>query len=158
MKPPRERLARTVRRNGLFGGLRCCRFCLGSSKIGFKPAIRFFRCWKTGLPARLHGRVAAASFGGVGIFAKRRAALRRKCLADSSACHLGFFSGQDDNPQFFDGVLTPVLIAFLPWAFKGKWLEEKKLLAGFALLVFILRVISCRFAHSLRPRRSCRRW
>jgi hypothetical protein len=28
------------------------------------------------------------------------------------------------------------LIGFLPWAFKGKWNEEKKLLAGFALLFF----------------------
>ena len=28
-----------------------------------------------------------------------------------------------------------MLILFLPWAFKGKWLEEKKLLAGFSLLL-----------------------
>ena len=45
-----------------------------------------------------------------------------------------FFFGQDDNPQYFDGALSPVLILLLPWAFKGKWLEEKRLLAGFALL------------------------
>ena len=51
-----------------------------------------------------------------------------------------FFSGQDDNPQYFDGVLTPMLILFLPWVFKGKWLEEKKILAGFALLLLLYAV------------------
>jgi hypothetical protein len=45
-----------------------------------------------------------------------------------------FFSGQDDNPQYFDGVLSPLLILLLPWAFKGKWLEEKGWLFAFAAL------------------------
>jgi Dolichyl-phosphate-mannose-protein mannosyltransferase len=45
-----------------------------------------------------------------------------------------FFSGRDDNPQYFDGVLTPLLILLLPWAFKGKWLEEKGSLFAFAAL------------------------
>jgi 4-amino-4-deoxy-L-arabinose transferase-like glycosyltransferase len=45
-----------------------------------------------------------------------------------------FFFGQDDNPQYFDGVLSPLLILLLPWAFKGKWLEEKRLLFAFACL------------------------
>lgn len=48
-----------------------------------------------------------------------------------------FFFGQDDNPQYFDGVLTPVLIVFLPWAFKGKWREEKKLIAAFVFCYFL---------------------
>jgi hypothetical protein len=48
-----------------------------------------------------------------------------------------FFSGQDDNPRYFDGVLTPILILFLPWAFKGKWSGEKKLLFSFGLLYFL---------------------
>jgi hypothetical protein len=43
-----------------------------------------------------------------------------------------FFSGQDDQPLFFDGVLSPLLILFLPWAFKGKWAEEKRLFFDFA--------------------------
>jgi hypothetical protein len=47
-----------------------------------------------------------------------------------------FFSGQDDNPQYFDGVLNPMLILFLPWAFKGEWAEEKKILFGFGLFYF----------------------
>jgi hypothetical protein len=47
-----------------------------------------------------------------------------------------FFFGQDDNPQYFDGVLNPVLIVLLPWAFKGKWAAEKKWLLAFAGLYF----------------------
>jgi hypothetical protein len=48
-----------------------------------------------------------------------------------------FFFGQDDNPQYFDGVLTPILIFFLPWAFKGKWLAEKKIFITFAVVFFL---------------------
>ncbi|MFQ5849158.1 MAG: ArnT family glycosyltransferase [Candidatus Binatia bacterium] len=48
-----------------------------------------------------------------------------------------FFSGQDNSPQYFDGVLNPMLILFLPWAFKGKWVEEKRLLFGFAVFYFL---------------------
>jgi hypothetical protein len=51
-----------------------------------------------------------------------------------------FFSGQDDNPQYFDGVLNPILILFLPWAFKGKWVKEKKTFFAFALLYFLFAV------------------
>jgi hypothetical protein len=47
-----------------------------------------------------------------------------------------FFFGRDDDPRYFDGVLSPILILLLPWAFKGKWIEEKKLLLSFALLYF----------------------
>ena len=48
-----------------------------------------------------------------------------------------FFFGQDDLPQYFDGVLNPLLILLLPWAFKGKWRDEKRFLFGFALLYFL---------------------
>jgi len=48
-----------------------------------------------------------------------------------------FFSGQDNHPQYFDGVLNPILILFLPWGFKGKWLAEKRFLFAFALLYFL---------------------
>lgn len=45
-----------------------------------------------------------------------------------------FFLGRDDQPQYFDGVLNPLLVLFLPWAFKGKWSVEKKLFFTFAAL------------------------
>src|SRR3970282_1336925 len=48
-----------------------------------------------------------------------------------------FFFGRDDRPQYFDGVLNPMLILFLPWAFKGKWAEEKKVLFGFSVFYFL---------------------
>ena len=48
-----------------------------------------------------------------------------------------FFFGQDDRPQYFDGVLNPILILFLPWSFKGKWREEKRLLFAFSFLYLL---------------------
>ena len=48
-----------------------------------------------------------------------------------------FFSGQDDSPEYFDGVLNPILILFLPWAFRGKWVKEKNIFFAFALLYFL---------------------
>ncbi len=48
-----------------------------------------------------------------------------------------FFAGRDDQPQHFDGVLNPILVLFLPWAFKGKWIEEKKLLFAFVIFYFL---------------------
>ena len=45
-----------------------------------------------------------------------------------------FFSGTDDKPQYFAGVLSPLLILLLPWAFKGKWFEEKRWFLVFAIL------------------------
>jgi len=48
-----------------------------------------------------------------------------------------FFTGRDDDPRNFDGVLTPVLIAFLPWAFEGKWRRDKRLFFVFSLFYFL---------------------
>jgi len=76
----------------------------------------------------------AATFGGLGIFVKRELLYGENLGQILSLPLRIFFSGQDDNPQFFDGVLTPILILFLPWAFKGKWREDKKLLGSFAVL------------------------
>jgi len=42
---------------------------------------------------------------------------------------------------FFTGPLSPLLLVFLPWAFKGKWLEEKKFLLGFALLYIVAALL-----------------
>jgi hypothetical protein len=81
-----------------------------------------------------------ASFGEIGIFLKREL-LYGESLWQIVALPLRIFLfGADDNPRLFDGVLTVVLIAFLPWAFKGKWLEDKKLLAGFAVLFLLYAV------------------
>ena len=74
---------------------------------------------------------------GLGIFAKRTVLYGEDFWQILGLPLRVFVSGQDDNPQLFDGVLTPILIMFLPWTFKGKWLEEKIFFANFALLFLI---------------------
>lgn len=91
----------------------------------------------------LTGLFAGQGGGGInirptelGVFAKR-ALLYGESGWEIAALPLRvFFFGKDDNPQYFDGVLSPLLILFLPWAFKGKWPGEKKLFLTFALLYF----------------------
>jgi 4-amino-4-deoxy-L-arabinose transferase-like glycosyltransferase len=78
--------------------------------------------------------VESASFGGLGIFVKRELLYGENLWQILSLPLRVFFSGRDDNPRLFDGVLTPVLVVLLPWAFKGKWLDDKKLLVSFAFL------------------------
>ncbi len=82
--------------------------------------------------------IAVAGGGGeaaaLGIFEKRRLLYGESAWEIAALPLRLFFSGQDDRPQYFDGVLNPILILLLPWAFKGKWVEEKKILAGFAAL------------------------
>jgi hypothetical protein len=51
-----------------------------------------------------------------------------------------FFFGRDDQPQYFDGVLNPMLFVFLPWAFRGKWREEKRLLFFFAICYLLYAI------------------
>ena len=100
--------------------------------------------WQTGNPfypffpglfrAKAAAVLDAASFPGIGIFDKRELLYGENIWQIVALPLRLFFSGQDDNPQYFDGVLTPLLILLLPWVFTGKWPEDKKLLAGFALL------------------------
>jgi len=87
----------------------------------------------------------------IGIFAKRELLFGENIWQIIALPLRVFFSGQDDKPQYFDGVLTPVLILFLPWSFKGKWLEDKKLIASFAflLLVYALFLVDMRIRYIL---------
>jgi hypothetical protein len=82
------------------------------------------------------GGGSPGTFVNLGIFA-RRALYYGESGWEIAALPLRvFFFGRDDDPRYFDGVLSPILILLLPWAFKGKWIEEKKLLLSFALLYF----------------------
>ncbi len=78
-----------------------------------------------------------ASYVSLGVFAKRQLLYGESWWQIVALPLRLFFFGRDDDPQYFDGVLGPSLILLLPWAFKGKWLEEKKLLMSFALLFFL---------------------
>ena len=78
-----------------------------------------------------------ASYVSLGVFVKRELLYGEGWWQITMLPLRLFFFGRDDDPQYFDGVLGPSLILLLPWAFKGKWLEEKKLLMSFALLFFL---------------------
>ena len=98
----------------------------------------------------VHG-AAESRDGGLGIFSTREL-LYGENLWQLVALPLRiFFSGRDDNPQFFDGVLTPILLILLPWAFKGKWAVEKKMLLGFAalFLLYALFLVDMRIRYVL---------
>ncbi|HVH89855.1 MAG TPA: glycosyltransferase family 39 protein, partial [Candidatus Acidoferrum sp.] len=77
-----------------------------------------------------------ASYVNLGVFAKRELLYGESWWQITALPLRLFFFGRDDDPQYFDGVLGPSLILLLPWAFKGKWLEEKKLLVSFSVLFF----------------------
>jgi hypothetical protein len=137
VKPPREKLRHSFGELCLFGGFALLPFLPWLVKNWFQTGNPFFPLLGNWFAAKTSTGVPAVGFGGVGIFAKRELLYHENVWQIIGLPIRLFFSGQDDNPQFFDGVLTPVLIALLPWAFKGKWLEEKKLLAGFASLFLI---------------------
>lgn len=48
-----------------------------------------------------------------------------------------FFQGRDDNMQYFDGVLNPLLLIFLPFAFRIKN-QESRYIGAFSLFYFLL--------------------
>jgi hypothetical protein len=77
---------------------------------------------------------APAQHVSLGIFTKRELFYGESWWQIAALPLRLFFSGQDDNAQYFDGVLSPLLILLLPWAFKGKWPEEKRWLLAFATL------------------------
>jgi len=82
------------------------------------------------------GGVSLGEGSGLGIFTKRELFYGENLWQMIALPLRVFFVGRDDQPQYFDGVLNPILILFLPWSFKGKWTEEKKLLFAFALIYF----------------------
>ncbi len=91
-------------------------------------------------PAKTGVEGGGASYVSLGVFTKRELLYGESWWQITALPLRLFFFGRDDDPQYFDGVLGPSLILLLPWAFKGKWLEEKKLLISFALLFFIYAV------------------
>lgn len=151
VRQPRRRCAETSREIGLFLGLMLLPFVPWVVKNWLQTGNPFFPLLNSWFVSNTGATTATPSLGAVGILQKRHW-LYDESLAQILALPLRiFFSGQDDHPQFFDGVLTPVLIAFLPWAFKGKWLEEKKLLAAFAaiFLFYALFLVDMRIRYIL---------
>jgi hypothetical protein len=137
VKPPRQGARQILKELSLFGGLALIPFFPWLTKNWFQTGNPFFPLLANLFAGPGSALSAAVGFGGLGIFAKRELLYHENSWQILGLPLRVFFSGQDDNPQFFDGVLTPILICFLPWAFKGKWLDEKKFLASFALLFFL---------------------
>jgi hypothetical protein len=140
VKPPRKNLIEMGYELVLFGGLVLLPFLPWILKNWFQTGNPFYPLLGNLFPSSTGPAAEGVSFAGLGIFEKRALLYGENFWQILGLPLRVFFSGQDDNPQFFDGVLTPILIILLPWAFKGKWLEDKKLLASFALL-FLLYAI-----------------
>ena len=143
VQPPRRSLTAVSREIFCFGALTLLPFLPWLIKNWWQTHNPFFPFFGAVFGARAaSGSVGpdAASFAGVGIFDKRELLFGENIWQIIALPLRVFFSGQDDNPQYFDGVLTPMLILFLPWAFRGKWLEEKKILGSFALFLVLYAV------------------
>ena len=148
---PRDPLSRVVSALGLFAGLALLPFAPWVVKNWLQTGNPFYPLFGGFFAARNASVVDAASFVGLGIFEKRHLLYGESIWQILGLPLRVFFTGQDDNPQYFDGVLTPVLVVLLPWAFKGKWREEKKLIALFAFgyLVLALFLIDMRIRYIL---------
>ena len=129
--------------------LQCIVLFLCSALIAFSPWVvknfiqtgnpffPFFGSLFSGGAGGIGGGIGAA---GSGFFTRREMLYGESWLQIVALPFRIFISGQDDNPQYFDGVLTPILILFLPWAFRGKWVEEKRLLFSFSLLYLLYAI------------------
>jgi len=67
-----------------------------------------------------------------------------------------FFQGQDNSPRYFDGVLNPILIIFVPFAFIKKDMKLEKLFflcfsVFFILITFLLDQIRIRYILPVMP-------
>jgi hypothetical protein len=140
VKPPRKSATQIGRELLLYGGLTLLPFLPWLVKNWSQTGNPFFPLLGNVFVYRGPTATESASFGAIGILIKRELLYGENFSQILSLPLRVFFSGRDDNPQFFDGVLTPILIILLPWAFKGKWLEDKKLLASFALLFLLYAV------------------
>ncbi len=136
-KPPRKSFFASIGETALFGVLAFLPFFPWLGKNWWQTGNPFYPFFPGWFSAQAGVGAQAASFAGIGIFAKRELLYGEDVWQIVTLPLRLFFSGRDDNPQFFDGVLTPILILLLPWAFRGKWSDDKKLLAGFSLLTFL---------------------
>lgn len=134
VKPPRLSMGHTGAELFLYGALALLPFTPWLTKNWAQTGNPFFPFLGQFFRQRLQPAAEGASFAGLDIFVKRELLYGESVWQILALPVRLFFFGRDDNPQFFDGVLTPILVVLLPWAFKGKGADEKKLLASFALL------------------------
>jgi hypothetical protein len=133
-KPPRKSFFASIQETALLGALTLLPFLPWLLKNWWQTGNPFYPLFPGWFHAKARAVLDTASFAGIGIFDKRELLYGENIWQIVALPLRLFFSGQDDNPQYFDGVLTPALIVLLPWVFRGKWSEDKKLLASFSLL------------------------
>jgi Dolichyl-phosphate-mannose-protein mannosyltransferase len=135
--PPRKSFTGFCYKLVLFGGLTALPFLPWLLKNWFQTGNPFYPLLGNLFPSNAAPAADGVTLGELGILEKRALLYGENFWQILSLPLRVFVSGQDDNPQLFDGVLTPILVLLLPWTFKGKWLEEKKFIAAFALLFFL---------------------
>jgi 4-amino-4-deoxy-L-arabinose transferase-like glycosyltransferase len=148
---PRKPLGGLVSEITLFAGVTLLPFAPWLVKNWHQTGNPFYPLLGNFFPARSASVIDAASFVGFGVFEKRHLLYGENLWQIVGLPLRIFISGQDDNPQYFDGVLTPILVLLLPWAFKGKWSDEKRLIAFFAFgyLALALFLIDMRIRYIL---------
>ena len=150
-KTPMKPLPSVFSSLALFVGLTVLPFAPWLMKNWFQTSNPFYPLLGSFFSARSASVAESASLINLGILEKRELLYGEHIWQILGLPLRIFFSGQDDNPQYFDGVLTPIMILFLPWAFKGKWRYEKKLIALFAFgyLLMALFLIDMRIRYIL---------
>ncbi|MSP37992.1 MAG: hypothetical protein EXR70_05830 [Deltaproteobacteria bacterium] len=136
-KLPRKNIPALCRETVCFGALTLSPFLPWLMKNWWQTGNPLFPFFAGLFATTAAGGQAGAGFAGIGIFEKRQLLFGENVWQIVALPLRLFISGQDDNPQYFDGVLTPILILFLPWAFQGKWLDDKRRLASFSLLLLL---------------------
>jgi len=121
---------------GLFTLLALVPFAPWAVKNAMQTGNPFFPAFQ-GLFAGAGGGEGGGVGGGLGIWTTRELLYGERWWEIIALPLRIFFFGRDNSAQHFDGVLNPILLLFLPWTFKGKWTEDKKVFFGFALLYFL---------------------
>jgi hypothetical protein len=114
----------------------------------FQTGNPFFPLFGSFFSAQGAAASAPALYVPLGVFEKRELLYGESLFQIITLPLRLFFFGRDDDPQYFDGVLSPMLILFLPWAVSGKWRDEKLCLLAFATLFLAYAI----FAVDLRAR------
>ena len=138
---PKRKLTKIVSELVLFGIFALLPFLPWLIKNALQTGSPFFPHLAALFPPRdAAGLETVPSYVEIGIIARRQFLYGEPWWEIAALPLRIFFQGQDDNPRYFDGVLSPVLILFLPWAFKGKWIEEKEICISFALLFLVYAI------------------
>ena len=137
VREPEHNYGRILSECLIFGAVGALPFLPWLIKNWLQTGNPFFPLLGGLFPAKTEIEGGGATYVSLGVFAKRELLYGENWWQIMALPLRLFFFGRDDDPQYFDGVLGPSLILLLPWAFKGKWLEEKKLLMSFTILFFL---------------------